>query len=554
MTLMNNWAFAWEDLQSILEAINPFCRFYKSIRQREHGMNIEELLRIVMKSKKGVRGQPLRPYDLPSAPEIAIFMPDAEAAVGRDVVVEGKNGPLRSIDEASSVYDPLRSLHQIAKNPVIQADVQEIAKTAARIRESKFRSGFLAMQGDLMRKRKWVEDSDEEGRPYDELWNRDPLSSDSSDEDFTAGSPASLDDDDLTGDEQDLTGEIPCPTVIDQFNGPGTISSQLSGDLSGRIYIGNIDISTIIMNHRRANVIKRKATNIDDYLLANFVVTPTLLTSVISAQFSTETIKEVFPDHNQSVLEPTEGDFVRRLCSKSGHAYPTVQTWFDNEPRIPASIVYRSVSLFFSEASLWAGTDWCQKGSGSNEDTFTAALLKPLMAGAFGRFAGCTFRWSRDLLCAGDSTDLDSPLQFPDYQVSIDKHAFVLGEFKTAVASAEDMDDDYKKLIIMGKKAVDGLYSDGFPSSVILIHGQGLLVDVYRLHLRAEAIYELQALGKFRLVSSPYEFGLLLGLGPLVTAQAVASATFQLLARGRRVDTTKAWMRGTFDAKGVTIP
>ncbi|KAI8599597.1 hypothetical protein EDD21DRAFT_289285, partial [Dissophora ornata] len=49
-----------------------------------------------------------RPYDLPSAPEIAIFMPDAEAAVGRDVVVEGKNGPLRSIDEASSVYDPLR--------------------------------------------------------------------------------------------------------------------------------------------------------------------------------------------------------------------------------------------------------------------------------------------------------------------------------------------------------------------------------------------------------------------------------------------------------------
>ncbi|KAI8599598.1 hypothetical protein EDD21DRAFT_156025 [Dissophora ornata] len=202
------------------------------------------------------------------------------------------------------------------------------------------------MQGDLMRKRKWVEDSDEEGRPYDELWNRDPLSSDSSDEDFTAGSPASLDDDDLTGDEQDLTGEIPCPTVIDQFNGPGTISSQLSGDLSGRIYIGNIDISTIIMNHRRANVIKRKATNIDDYLLANFVVTPTLLTSVISAQFSTETIKEVFPDHNQSVLEPTEGDFVRRLCSKSGHAYPTVQTWFDNEPRIPASIVYRSVLGF----------------------------------------------------------------------------------------------------------------------------------------------------------------------------------------------------------------
>ncbi|KAI8601044.1 hypothetical protein EDD21DRAFT_415289 [Dissophora ornata] len=84
---------AVEDFQSILEAINPLCQLYKSIRQREHGMNIEELC-IVMKSKKGVRGELLRPYDLPSAPEIAILMPDAEAAVGRDVVVvEGKNGP-----------------------------------------------------------------------------------------------------------------------------------------------------------------------------------------------------------------------------------------------------------------------------------------------------------------------------------------------------------------------------------------------------------------------------------------------------------------------------
>jgi hypothetical protein len=94
-----------------------------------------------------------------------------------------------------------------------------------------------------------------------------------------------------------------------------------------------------------------------------------------------------------------------------------------------------------------------------------------------------------------------------------------LGEFKTPTATEQEMDDDLTKLVYMGKMSVDGLFSNGIPCPVVLIHGRGMNVSVYQLELRAEAIYHLQPLGTFRLLSGPYDFSLLLGLAPLIAAQ-----------------------------------
>ena len=102
--------------------------------------------------------------------------------------------------------------------------------------------------------------------------------------------------------------------------------------------------------------------------------------------------------------------------------------------------------------------------------------------------------------------DPDARLQLPDYQVSFRNYSIVLGEFKTAMASPKLYQDDYVKLVFMGKKAVDGLYKAGYPIPVVLIHGRGMLMDVYTLGLVSEATYHLQSLGTFHLVSGPYQF------------------------------------------------
>ncbi|KAK3806828.1 MAG: hypothetical protein J3Q66DRAFT_358544 [Benniella sp.] len=187
------------------------------------------------------------------------------------------------------------------------------------------------------------------------------------------------------------------------------------------------------------------------------------------------------------------------------------------------SLVRRAATLLLAEAGLWASVNWYTKGSGDNEDSFTSILIKPLLAAAFGTFVGCTPRWTRDPLCSGEATDLDARLSQPDYQLSYGPDSLVLGEFKTPVASDKQMEDDFTKLVCMGKKCVDSLFSKGFPSPVVLIHGRGMIVDVYQLSLRAEAIYYLQALGTFHLVSGPFEFSQLLGLGPLISAQVSRS-------------------------------
>jgi len=116
---------------------------------------------------------------------------------------------------------------------------------------------------------------------------------------------------------------------------------------------------------------------------------------------------------------------------------------------------------------------------------------------------------------------IDSFQEYPDYQVSVDNHAYVLGEFKTPTASPEDMAKDWKKLVVMGKKVADNLFKEGINVPVILLHGQGMNVSVHTIALYSEAFYKVSDLGTFKLVSSPHEFGMLLSIGPLYSAQVI---------------------------------
>ncbi|KAG0247332.1 hypothetical protein BG011_001660, partial [Mortierella polycephala] len=440
-----------------------------------------------------------------------------------------------------------RSLRHIAHADG-QAQWQRIARQAEKIRESAFKAGFLSMQGELMRKRKRDEDSRNERRPHDALWGEDLLSSDTSDGEFVPKTLELQSDTDSMSNEEDLTGEIPCPNGIDQFTGPGTFSSNLFCDLSSHTQIADQDINILIMAYRRTHVIETQAAIEDEHLLINFVVTKAMLVTVLPDDITRDNINNVFPDAKPACVSLSEHTLVAQLCAHSAACgFATIQEWFEGEQKIGDSIVYRAVSNFFIETSLWVHINWNKLGGGSNEDTFIHALLKPILVAAFGLFAGSMFRWSRDPLHTGKVKVLDSVLEFPDYQVSFGEHAYILGEFKPAIASSEDMRKDYMKLVIMGKKAVDGLFRDGYPTPVILIHGQGMDVDVYSISLRSEAFYSLVNLGKFRLVSNPYEFGQLLSLGPLITAQITAASSFELLKSGKRVETDRAWMRGTFD-------
>ncbi|ORZ13808.1 hypothetical protein BCR41DRAFT_387048 [Lobosporangium transversale] len=142
------------------------------------------------------------------------------------------------------------------------------------------------------------------------------------------------------------------------------------------------------------------------------------------------------------------------------------------------------------------------------------------------------------------------------------RHSFILGEFKTAVASRELMEEDFIKLGVMGKKAVDSLFKAGYPQPVVLIHGRGMEVDIYTLSLRAEALYQLDRLGTFGLIINPYQFPLLASLGPLISARKLSMkltniihlrSTFEAVKTRNRVQTNKAWMRGTFDGKPVKL-
>ncbi|KAI8354232.1 hypothetical protein B0O80DRAFT_450586 [Mortierella sp. GBAus27b] len=351
--------------------------------------------------------------------------------------------------------------------------------------------------------------------------------------------------------QEDLTGEIPEPTHVDRLVGPGTISSQLSGNIDDRLVHQECDISEILMKHRRSRIKEKTQFERSDLLILNFVVTRKLLLTLVPVA----SVNAVFPPHVPVVLDPTDQDFVARFCAQASTvSFEELYDWLSQQPGTGMSLVRRAATMFLAEAGLWANVNWHAEGSGDNEGLFINILIQPLLVAAFGAFVGCASRWTRDPLCSGEATDLDAQPALSEYQLSYGSDSIVLGEFNTPVASETQMEDGYVRLVCMGKKSVDSLFAKGFPSPVVLIHGRGMVVDVYRLSLRAEAAYFLEALGTFCLVSGPYKFSQLLGLGPLVSAQLTARSTFETIKSKSQVSTNKSWMRGTFDYKGVTIP
>ncbi|KAK3809972.1 MAG: hypothetical protein J3Q66DRAFT_351774 [Benniella sp.] len=412
----------------------------------------------------------------------------------------------------SSYKDYIKNLQYISK----YAGWIRKALDGMNIRESGFKTEFLSVQGEMMRKRRRIDDAEDDGKQYNALWDDAPLPCTSSDQDFLEGSQAGSED----ANDEDITGEIPLPQGTDQFVGPGTFSSQLYCDFTDHIQVDGQDVNDLVMTHRRTHVIQTQATTLDEQLLANFLITKALLVSVLPPEISATAVNEVFPRMEPKRVSLKDQEFLTDLCAQACSCdYDALQLWFQDQKLSNASIVFRAVTNFFSETCLWAPTNW-YRPNGDNEDTFIDALLKPVLSAAFGTLVGSTFRWTRDPLKT-NKVMMDSLQEYPDYQVSLDNHAYILGEFKTPTASPEDMERDWKKLVVMGKKAVDNLFKAGVNVPVVLLHGQGLKVSVHTIALYSEAFYKVSDLGIFKLVSSPHEFGMLLSIGSLYSAQVI---------------------------------
>lgn len=87
------------ELQVILEEVNPLCQIYKSIWEHEYGQDIQNL-RILLKSGHVAEGGHRGQYNLPTAPEIAVLLPNIETAdQKRDIIIECREGGLKRIDK-----------------------------------------------------------------------------------------------------------------------------------------------------------------------------------------------------------------------------------------------------------------------------------------------------------------------------------------------------------------------------------------------------------------------------------------------------------------------
>ncbi|KAF9413238.1 hypothetical protein BGZ76_005054, partial [Entomortierella beljakovae] len=400
------------------------------------------------------------------------------------------------------------SLSKIKGNAEVGQTFKLRAGKALSIRESRFRSQYFIEEANVekaaMANSKKFETNVEVDGQNNSLYLPpldDPLQLDLNDLDYYPSSQSSHGSSEAVSEKsnEDLTGEIPEPINVDRLVGPGTFSSQLSEDPKNHLIIGNHNISQEIMKYRRKTVIEGGyLADKEDLLLTNFIIMKSLLVKLCPK----EIVDKVFPPVESMELEASDLQFIGKLSAKAtNNSFDELNMWLSTQMGIMTSLE-------------WANTNWNKAGCGNNEDTFTSALLKPLLTVAFGHLIG-----SRDLLRSGQSEDPDNRRLFPDYQISYKSHALMLGEFKTAVASKNLVEEDFIKLSFMGKKAVDGLHKDGFALPVVLVHGRGMEVDVYKISLNAEATYVIEFQGTFQLISRPSELSLLLGVGPLISAQ-----------------------------------
>ena len=98
-----------QHFQREITLLNPFAHAYRHVRERltdPANTNIENLC-IVLRAERlsGLNRQ----YSLPSASEIAVLLPDQgqQPEVGRDIILQGRNGLVHRIDEMHWAYDPL---------------------------------------------------------------------------------------------------------------------------------------------------------------------------------------------------------------------------------------------------------------------------------------------------------------------------------------------------------------------------------------------------------------------------------------------------------------
>lgn len=127
--------------------------------------------------------------------------------------------------------------------------------------------------------------------------------------------------------------------------------------------------------------------------MSNFVVTKELLVHVLPSNISAAAVEEVFPDVEPRSISNKERKFLASLCARTSLCdFNAIQRWFEKQQSVQDSIVFRAVTNFLSEPNLWSPINW-YTAKGDNEDTFTDALLRPLLSATFGKFAGSMFRW-----------------------------------------------------------------------------------------------------------------------------------------------------------------
>ena len=103
-------------LQQAIANNNPFVNVYRSVRERVSAplADSTEDVRIVFRAERTTRAS--RQYALPSASEVAVLLPEHgdQPGVGRDIVIEGRNGRLERMSELHCAHD---SLHYVLLFP-----------------------------------------------------------------------------------------------------------------------------------------------------------------------------------------------------------------------------------------------------------------------------------------------------------------------------------------------------------------------------------------------------------------------------------------------------
>ena len=112
---MTSWTHSFSAFQDALASVNPFVGLYRSVRERIRApLTDTDDVRIVFRAERTTRTS--HQYALPTASEVAVLLPDHadQPDAGRDIIVEGRDGRLKRMNELHWAYD---SLHYVLLFP-----------------------------------------------------------------------------------------------------------------------------------------------------------------------------------------------------------------------------------------------------------------------------------------------------------------------------------------------------------------------------------------------------------------------------------------------------